>query len=425
MQTKTLGRRRGQMLMILALAFVPLMGVMGLALDLGFKFALEREVQAAMDGASLAGSRALAQWYQYKGLKCQSNPTTPGCVGLVAWTDQLIRTEIVNAATANVQPYPVMPANPTGIAGNLSWPAGTGDSIVAYYLITDGKNPPTITQGVQVGSTNSDPPANAAGIRVEATLGRDTLFTQVLGDCCTRTYARAAARAMLQDGAGGAAVPFMICGRQATDAPTDDKKYRYGAYKLPTGQLPDQILIDAQGNLDQTLVDGPALYLLDSPQLENNCGGSPGWKGRADLSKTCDRAPYGSAFVPCNQAINTGSATGQVVPALVDGGCTSFQPTSPCLGVVGVTDNCALDGGKACRVRVYALFDVAAYQNSATSGCQGGGPSGGNCWSAKLRGGPALCSRCPSSGGGSGGPFSPTGTLLITYALVPDDPNGP
>src|SRR5688500_11414530 len=98
MRTERLADRRpGPMMMILALAFLPLLGMLGLAIDLGFKFAVERQVQTAADAAALAGSRALGQSYQYTRLACQTNPTSLGCQGLTPWTDQLIRTEIVNA----------------------------------------------------------------------------------------------------------------------------------------------------------------------------------------------------------------------------------------------------------------------------------------------------------------------------------------
>jgi Flp pilus assembly protein TadG len=417
-------RRRGQMLMILALAFVPLLGMLGLAIDLGFKFALERQIQTAVDAASLAGSRALAQSYQYTRLQCQASPTAPGCVGLVAWTDQIIRTEIVNAGTANVQPYPTMPSNPT--TGNLTWPTGTGDTIVAYYLITNNQNPPTLTQGVAVGSTGTIP-TNAAGIRVEATLGRDALFGQVLGECCARTFARATARAVLQDGGSGAGVPFLMCGGQDPTAPTGSGQ-DYGAYRFNSNNVNAQgvknvNLVDQNGNVQYTNDNVDQLFLLNSPDLSDwtDCGfDNASWKGIATAT-TC--SPGGTNPLPCSQPIDTGGGVGRATVGLVDGGCTSTLPSAPCLGVVGLADNCTL-GSNTCRVRAYSLFDVASFRSA-------GGPNRPNCagqsvcYSARLRQGLALCSRCPGSGGGTGGAFSTSSTVLVTYSIVPDDPDGP
>jgi uncharacterized membrane protein len=55
------GRARGQVLVIMALALVGLMGITGVAVDMGYAYTHRREVQNAADAAALAAGNAMIQ----------------------------------------------------------------------------------------------------------------------------------------------------------------------------------------------------------------------------------------------------------------------------------------------------------------------------------------------------------------------------
>ena len=54
-------QQRGQMVVILALAIVPLIGIVSLAVDAGRAFVDARALQNAVDGAALAGAQDIVE----------------------------------------------------------------------------------------------------------------------------------------------------------------------------------------------------------------------------------------------------------------------------------------------------------------------------------------------------------------------------
>src|SRR5712692_84889 len=242
MQPDKLGtQQRGQVVIILGLAFTAVLFMMAFAIDLVFGMAHRREAQNAADDGALAGAQALARHYLY-----QQNGSTGGAT---EYTDAMILTEITSTAAADIPPF-VNLGTAQGTA-TPTWPSGAGNSLTAYYLIT---NNGTITQGAQVGSLGAaSPPASAAGVRVEAQLRAPTFFASTFGITYLNVYA--SARALLQSAnvSGLSPAPFILCSGGGTG------QVAYGAYRVKNadGTAPPD------GTFD-TLVQGTTPLTIDS-----------------------------------------------------------------------------------------------------------------------------------------------------------------
>jgi Flp pilus assembly protein TadG len=130
---------------MLALVFTSLLGMVGVAVDLGFGYAHHRQVQSAAVAAAMAGAQGLGRHYEYAEIV--------GIAGLTLtdYTDAMILRDVTTAAAASVPPFPAPATLP-------AWPTGAGDMLTAYYLLTAAAG--NITQGAQVGSGGI--PATAA-----------------------------------------------------------------------------------------------------------------------------------------------------------------------------------------------------------------------------------------------------------------------
>jgi uncharacterized membrane protein len=65
MDTCPVLRQRGQMLLLMAFLLIALLGMIGVAVDLGFGYEHRREAQNAADSAAMAGALALGRHIQY------------------------------------------------------------------------------------------------------------------------------------------------------------------------------------------------------------------------------------------------------------------------------------------------------------------------------------------------------------------------
>src|SRR3954451_2935176 len=103
------GRARGQVLVIMTLALVGLMGITGVAVDMGYAYTHRREVQNAADAAALAGAIKLGQHYNAIRNPSGVLPTpTPS-----PQTDATILQDVTNAAMAALPPFPSPNTNQT------------------------------------------------------------------------------------------------------------------------------------------------------------------------------------------------------------------------------------------------------------------------------------------------------------------------
>jgi Putative Flp pilus-assembly TadE/G-like len=159
---------RGQVLIMFALALTGLIGILGLATDLGVAFAQRRTMQNAADAGALAGARAVTKW----------EITTPAFAA---------RPDV----TAMVQ------QNTMG--------GETPEIERCVYIRYDG-----------AGSTDcgSPVPSWATGVRVQVRENHSTFFMRILGIDDVTTKAEATAHVQLFTGVP-ADGPFIVCGSDA------------------------------------------------------------------------------------------------------------------------------------------------------------------------------------------------------------------
>jgi hypothetical protein len=405
------GRRRGQIAVMMAIAFPVLLGGVGIGIDLGFGYAHRRQMENAADAAAMAGAQALGAYYSY----CANTvlwSVTPGTCGggllpaiaalptaqqPVQYTDAMIMQDITRAAAASIPPYPSPTSNP-------SWPTGTGNTLTAYYMLTTQATPPVITQGAQVGS--GGPPATAAGVRVEVHMEYPTLFARVLGTCCQKLGVWASARGMLSplaapgpDGGG----PFIVCG----GSPGGD-----GAY-VDDDRVGGQLPIDPSDNHDVLLTGSPPQvnyaafqgkkYVVQWEQLRNNNGScdtsSSDFKGN---NTDDDCSPPG--VVPCSQTFQNGTRSGPTRNRVSGLPACSGTTMDNCVALLPIANLC---GTSACNVVAFAPFLLKT--NGTPTGC-----NASNCHTGTLLGAASV------QGTAGTGPFNTNNPGSFTTGLSPD-----
>src|SRR5689334_20002894 len=144
-------RQRGQAVIIFVAAFSVLLGMMGVAIDIGYYYANRTETQNAADAGALAGVQALGRHYLYN-----TNGGAGNTLGLSDYTDAQIQGEITYAAAADIPSFTDLG---TTQSATPTWPSGTGNSLTAYYLVPGANGNPS--QGAQVGSGST--PTDAVG----------------------------------------------------------------------------------------------------------------------------------------------------------------------------------------------------------------------------------------------------------------------
>jgi hypothetical protein len=377
--------RPGQVLIILALAFTAMLGAIGVAVDLGFGYAHHVQVQNAADAAALAGAQALGRHYNY----AAGGPALAS-LGLSDYTDSAILSAMTSAAAASVPPFPDPATAP-------NWPSGTGNSLAAYYLLTDDDG--TITQGATVGSGSI--PAAAAGVRVEARLQSATIFARVLGACCANVNVFESARALLRPlGYTDAGPPFIVCG--GGPFANGDGAWIVSS-PIPSHIGPSRQILDFSTSPVQidTEYVGDTLH-VHSPQLGQNgadCGAGNSYKGNEDPSDTCN--PAGAGPLPCYQEGKTGTRAGPVRNRV--GGLPGCAPDAStitgCVVILDVADSYQ-SGVNQFRVVTYAPFLITQTDSNEHDG--------------------QLLGATMVDGTPGSGPFRPGAPGAFTIALVPD-----
>jgi hypothetical protein len=344
-------RERGQMMVLAAILFPALLGITGVAIDLGFGYAHRRQVQNAADAAALAGTAALGRHWIVLAYTNAVPPLTAYLDGMSDPGDAGILQEVQAAAAANVQPFPSPASTP-------SWPTGPGNSLTAYYILTNGTTPATYTVGPQVGS--GAVPANAVGVRVEARLRHSTFFARLLGACCEAVSVGASARSLLYPLASQGGAPFIVCGGTSDGA--------YGAWAVadkygnPVTSYRNQLFAQnvSPPTLDYATWAGTTFRVHDEKigqrgqsGVAADCGAGPSYKGNADPNDTCD--PIGATQLPCWLAGQNGDRAGPTRNR-VNGlnGCGKNQGNN-CKAVLPVANGAA---GYQFRVVTYACFQL-------------------------------------------------------------------
>lgn len=182
-----------------ALLLMPLLGMVGVAVDLGFGHLHHRELQNAADAGALAGASALGEEIVFR-----QNATLDGELRLYfpkpPYSDTgAIYRDVETAAAASIPPFEPPARRPR-------WPTGPGNELVAEFVRADGSKT-AIGWGGR--------PEDAIGVRVEARRRFPTFFARILGACCEQVSVTAAARAdfkPIRNADPQFAAPFIVCG---------------------------------------------------------------------------------------------------------------------------------------------------------------------------------------------------------------------
>ncbi|MCC6792842.1 MAG: hypothetical protein IT336_14220 [Thermomicrobiales bacterium] len=167
------GANRGQVVLMFALFLTALLGILGLAIDLGYSFAQRRTIQGAADLAATAGAQAIARYYD--GQESDANDRLTN-----ALTD-------VNAIVAD------------------NHITGTETTLESCTYLDRG--------GEDVGECGINVPANATGVHVSVSETHRTFFIKVIPGAPVFVTTRATASAQLERmDLAGMDSPFLVCG---------------------------------------------------------------------------------------------------------------------------------------------------------------------------------------------------------------------
>ena len=184
---------RGQMLIIVAAAMVALIGILGLAIDLGYTFAQKRTVQNAADAGALAGAQELTTW------------SSTNNISVVSTVDAIVAMNALG---------PITP------------------SVVSCQYVDDNLQP--------VGDCSTTVPSTASGVQVSASETHNTFFMRAIPGApqTATTSATSTARVYKVQNAPGDA-PFIVCGGAtgAAAAPSPNAPvYALGSGAFAAGQ---------------------------------------------------------------------------------------------------------------------------------------------------------------------------------------------
>jgi len=157
---------RGQVLVMFALFLTSMLGMLGLATDLGFAFAEKRTIQNAVDAGAMAGARAVAK----------------------------------AATTGYAAAMPDVQAMATSADNRL----GSTSHTVSCNYVTYGNS--------SLGGCGGGVPSSATGVQVEVEEQHQTFFIQVVPGAPNNLTLRARATAHVQRLTAGTDGPFIVCG---------------------------------------------------------------------------------------------------------------------------------------------------------------------------------------------------------------------
>jgi Flp pilus assembly protein TadG len=312
------GASRGQIIVMLALFLVSLMGMLGLAMDLGFAFAAKRAVQGAADAGAIAGARQIARY------------TT------AAPTNAQGAVQSIVAANAF-----------SGITPTLNSCEYIGDNWAV------------------VGNCTANVPSNATGSRVRTRATFPTFFIHVVPGAPNTVTVSGYAKARVQRATGFTADgPFIVCGINSWDV-TSNPNGKGTSVGTNTNILTSP---------SSATINGAAVgrtFRIHDPQLDS--------KGNADCSSKADRfkglanqSPNLGKTAPNWFNYDTGTKSGPT-RAKVNGteGCNAnvAEPYN-CIMILPIATNNPAEPGNAKEVYVlgFAAFMVTTVDSNSHNG---------------------------------------------------------
>lgn len=270
---------RGQVLILLAGAMIALIGMLGLATDLGYSFAERRTMQNAADAGALAGAHALSK----------SDPSSPISV----------LSDVEKAAWANTM-------------------GGTRPTITSCQYVDD--------TDTSTGSCSELVPAGTSGIRVTVKETHETFFIRALpgGSKMVSTSASATAHVeqLIEPPGDG---PFIVCGVDTSLASGGNKTM---SIVTPTGD--GGWKLNPNAVTEDINTPGPT-FVVFGPNI-STCGLNPqNFKGQAVGTTNADLSTpgwfyYGNGDAAGHVNVSVDGVDG-CTPALIIN-CVAFLPVA-------------------------------------------------------------------------------------------------
>lgn len=292
-------RGRGQVIIILAFSMVAIIGMLGLAADLGYIFVGRRAMQNAADAAALAGARIVSR----------STTTSP--------------------LSAQAEVKAIVDKNEFG---------GASPKVDSCVYVNDAE--------VSLGDCSATVPLHTTGVKVVVSETHSTFFMRAIPFAPKSASSSASSTAHVQilakppsDG------PFIVCATNTVVANTS----------------PPQTMSILTKSSDGTWIvnNGAAgkTFLIHGPQIAK-CGvGNSSFKGFADGGSNLNK------IAPTYFTYNTGTAAGQVTSNVqgIDG-CQANQPVNNCVAILPIAVNDpshpANDNNNSVWVVAYAPFYI-------------------------------------------------------------------
>ena len=329
--TERLGAQRGQIIILFAMFSFVLIGMLGLAMDLGFAFSQKRTIQNAADAGALAGARIVA----------------------------LPLTDLRSIA---------------GVQGEVNEFAGIGDANTKNKMTSADQ---TIKEcdyvdddGVLIEFICAEPvPATAKGVMVEVTETHDTFFIQVIPGARDTVTTTASAVANVRNFAGSMGnAPIIVCGSHSAAVVSQEID------GIPGISIDADIPIWKDGNINPDAV-GVTYRIHDEQLWKMPATGNSAARTAADCGQKDDK---GADFKGVNEQgfnagkkpgdyfkIGNGNQVGQVQTA-IEGtqGCKSGSAPSNCVAILPIATN--ETGGTKDQVKVvgWAAFLITKVGNS-------------------------------------------------------------
>lgn len=300
------GAKRGQILVLFAIFLVGLMGILGLATDVGYAMSAKRAVQGAADAGALNGARMIARY-------TDASPVSS-------------RPEIMAALAENTF-------------------GGETPTILECQYLGSGFN--------VVGSCSQNVPSNAAGTRVQTKIEFDTFFMQIFpgisGEMSATGYAKARVESAVSYPRNA---PMMICATGAWNVTANP-----GTTDTAGASLMN--ILDGSNRISQPAI-GKTFRIID-PDLSDagnaDCGSyDDQFTGIADTGLNGGKST-GSRF-SYKISNGVGATTGRLVGP--DGCAAGVSGTFDCVMVVPIAAQGESTPTRSLRVVAFAAFHITS-----------------------------------------------------------------
>jgi hypothetical protein len=290
---------------------VPMIGMLGLAVDSGFYLYGRRTAQAAADAAALAGARQLS-----KSIAAQA--------------------DVVAVAAANGQ-------------------GAVTPTVLECRYVNDSNTP------IGAGTTCGTPPTGASGVLVRTRATLPTFFIRVLPGAPTSTVATGMAIGRVQMSSGMKAdAPFIVCGYGSWDV-TADPDTNNGGFNRPI------LLQDSPPKINPDAI-GKTFRIWDSRLAQEGAGCDEGnqFKGLANSLENQNRTAPG--WLEYDNGSRAGPTRSEVTgPAGCNSGVTDFNN---CVLILPLATNSPPSGGPGGEIYAvgFGAFRMSSVDSNSYNG---------------------------------------------------------